>query len=242
MRHRSAADATPSLPLARQTWSAGPELTKQIATVARNGTRAFLVHKPSAPIPIVPWRNAWKRSGAATTRHREELRFAHCLVGQPRSIMAPEVRVALRQYLLDRFPGEQRVFVHFSTMFVKGAERNAGKTPSDDDLLAVSRELGAVSINITHDLRSGLADCHARKASMSPTGAEFATLFSIVAWANVRHCFNHQVLPYEHQHRAAFDFVTRIRPDAVHFAPIVLPPLSVMRRNVVLPFRGIDGN
>ena len=206
-------------------------------------SRFFHFFKPNASIPSIPWHESWAHTGAIAQRaHHSHLKFAHCVVGQPRSIVAPEVRSALRRHLFEPLPGVQHVFVHFSTLFVKGAERNHGSTsPSDEALLTVARELGALSVNITHDLRSGLSDCHASKLSLNTTDKEYATLYSIVAWANVKHCFANQVAPYEREQQLSFDFVTRIRPDAVHFAPVVLPPLSVMHHHVVLPFRGIDG-
>ena len=208
-----------------------------------HASRFFHFFKPNASIPTISWNESWESRGAIAQRaHHGHLKFAHCVVGQPRSIVAPEVRASLRRYLLEQLPGKQHVFVHFSTLFVKGAERNHKSTsPSDETLLAVARELGALSVNITHDLRSGLSECHASKVSLNTTDIEYSRLYSIVAWANVRHCFAHQVAPYEREQQLNFDFVTRIRPDAVHFAPIVLPPLSVLHHHVVLPFRGVDG-
>ena len=210
---------------------------------ASRGERFFYFLRNES-VPTVHWQEEWARKPDLSSSSR--IHVAHCVVGQPRSILAPEVRKALVGNLFNQFPGSQRVFVQFSIPAIKNQntqQRDVTRVTAalHEALQAAARDLGAVSINVTDDVRNGLEDCHARKASLPDGDPEHARLYSIVAWENVRRCFHEQVQSYEKKRSLAFDFVTRIRPDAVHFAPIILPPVRVMHYHVVLPFRGVDG-
>ena len=209
-----------------------------VEAAASEQRRYFHVHKPDAPVTTVPWRDAWVHH--ENTRTHNGLHVAHCIVGQPRSIVAPEMRAMLRRHLFERFPGKPWVFVHFSTPSLKNGKSYS--SPRREDLVRAAKDLGAVSINISDTIATTVPDCHARKASLPATDPASVRLKHIIMWSNVRHCFVRQVVPFEREelHEAQFDFVTRIRTDAVHIAPLVLPPLGVMRQHVLLPFRGVD--
>ena len=72
-----------------------------VEAAASEQRRYFHVHKPDAPVTTVPWRDAWVHH--ENTRTHNGLHVAHCIVGQPRSIVAPEMRAMLRRHLFERF-------------------------------------------------------------------------------------------------------------------------------------------
>lgn len=188
----------------------------------------FFAHKPAVPVPAVLWQpTLWEQQLPTTD---SPVQVAHCIAGQARALVARPVQLALKRHFIHRFPGVQHLFVQFAHRFTPGKERSL-ISPSETDLIAVARALNATSFNISDAV--DLPRCNRHVADCN------ASAILSVQWGTLRRCFAGQVVPYEEQHGFSFDFVTRIRPDAVFFSNIMLPPVHIMRRHVILPFRGL---
>mmetsp|Transcript_82686 Transcript_82686/g.215393 ORF Transcript_82686/g.215393 Transcript_82686/m.215393 type:complete len:519 (+) Transcript_82686:2-1558(+) len=184
-----------------------------------------------------------------------DLKFAHCVVGAARAFVAPCVRDALVRNFISRLPGEQRLFIYLS-------EDSSGELRDQRDrpvsLKRQDLQLPTVSVEGLHALvrtmnpdayeisnRVRYPACHAARV---PQGHKDHKLsWPRVMWSNVRECFR-LVQEYEVKHRMMFDFVTRLRPDAVFFAPmprinstLLRPRLGVRSLTMLIPRGGLVG-
>ena len=172
---------------------------------------------------------------------RSDERVAHCLVGPPRGLVAPCAQRALVSNFFESFaPARSYVFAAFSIAKRSVALFNLTHTgPLEhmvarfEDLEALRKAIGAVTVRISDSLPSPV--CHDEHVAHSR-----AYSVPAIMMGNVRRCFE-TVTQHEHEHAFRFDYVTRVRPDAVFFARFSLPPREVLERRLVVPIGGLGG-
>ena len=187
----------------------------------------------------------YRLHGRSETTHS----IAHCLVGAPRVFIAPCVQRAYVSNLLGSFPPEwhQDTFAYFS---MPGSEWHAlqPRTRGEQSMIGdhassplaggwaaayaahhAAKAVGAAAVVIS--AHSGRPSCMANDSVAS------------LMMRNMRRCLD-LVRSHEQSARAgrAYDFVTRIRPDAIFFAKMELPPqLGMDVAPVLLPLLGLGG-
>ena len=154
---------------------------------------------------------------------------AVCIVGAPRAFAASCVHDALRHNLLQQLPGSVTVFAHFSrqsggdaaiaragALNSIGMKTNSLPLSTDAELVAAAEAVHAACVhiqpaNVTDtDL---VAECV--RAHMTQADYYGGT---VVQWQNVHSCYRLVQAHEAHAHRQ-FDFILRVRPDAIFFTP-----------------------
>ena len=172
---------------------------------------------------------------------RADEHVAHCLVGAPRALIAPCAQRALVANFIDSFaPARSYIFAAFSiakrnTELFNATHANpledAGAQPGELD--AVAQSIGAIEVRI--DVMLPTPSCHDEHVARSR-----AYSVPAIMMGNVRRCFQ-SVTGYEVRHDMRFDYVTRVRPDAIFFSRFVLPPRNVLSQRLVIPIGGLGG-
>ena len=171
---------------------------------------------------------------------RADERVAHCLVGPPRTLYAPCVQRALVDNFVASFaPARSHLFAAFSVAQRSSIFNVTHSSPLERlvseraELEALGRAVGAVEVSILDALPTPA--CHEQHVATSRSYAVPAVMMG-----NVRRCFAN-VVQYERRQSLTFDYVTRVRPDAIFFARFPLPPRDVLANNLVVPIGGLGG-
>lgn len=167
-------------------------------------------------------------------------RVAHCVVGVPRALFAPCQQRALLDNWIGAFaPARSYIFAAFATATRSGMFNATHSSPLEhwpiqpSELAALADAIGAVNLTVLDTLPT--RECHAADAAESRSYA-----VSSVMMGNVRRCFQ-SIVQYEQRDGISFDYVSRIRPDAVFFARFQPPPRELLTTKLVLPIGGLGG-
>ena len=181
------------------------ELNKRYLEVYKNGTSGEIMIEPE------PYNHIDTGEGE---KPMSEIRVAHCIVGQARSIRLPCVRQTLEHNLfaaLHPWVDVQRSFVHFSTSPREKLRLVKRGVQDVDDIATLERLAWTLPFVRNVSVAPGQAP-----ACLAPKVRDAST---IVMWNAIRACFE-MVRAYERAHGYRFSLVSRIRPDAVFFSKL----------------------
>ena len=164
------------------------------------------------------------------------MRVAHCIVGAARGFRASCSRRTIIEKFIGEFPGEQSLFVHFARTenYPVGKMRwqNGGTawpeiSRQEQEALAMSVSPETVSVSDPpipaclereHKMASACSEKHACSFAKG-AGDPSEKIATYVRTKNHQECFE-MVFEYERWHNLTFDFVTKLRPDAIFHKPV----------------------
>ena len=178
--------------------------------------------------------------------HPPEMRYAHCIVGRPRTFVYSCVQDSILHNYIRSF-GNSTTFIYFALPDENTTwdEKAFSEATMDVVLRSIERFRGLANVAQARViLDDEIEPAALRMFIKSHDKLELGARFQM--WKNIQGCYK-MIVEHEQKVGRAFDFVTRIRPDAVFFKPwvpqLILPtmgnPLRSGQSRIIIPRGGL---